>query len=135
MKVLNPTPCPVTLWRNAKIADVFTCVAVEDVPIAQGLCTSQNDQLTGPAPSLGAAPDLSQQLKDCGLSDLDISGCDVSDAWKRKLAELILTYQMSSLRTSWTTVKPRSLSIVFISLMTAPFGYPFDVSPKYTIKS
>lgn len=93
MKVLNPTPCPVTLRRNAKIADVFTCVAVEDIPIAQGLCKSQNDQLTRPTPSLDAAPDLLQQLKDCGLSDLNISDCEVSDEWKRKLAELVLAYQ------------------------------------------
>lgn len=82
----------VTLRRNAKIADVFTCVAVEDVPIAQGLCKSQNGQTTGPAPSLVAALDLSWQLKDCGLSDLDISGCEVSDEWTKKLAELVLTY-------------------------------------------
>ncbi|XP_036965535.1 uncharacterized protein LOC119025735 [Acanthopagrus latus] len=93
MKVLNPTPYPVTLRCNAKFADVFTCVAVEDIPIVQGLCISQNDQLTIPTPSLGAAPDLLQQLKDCGLSDLNISGCGVSDEWKRKLAELVLAYQ------------------------------------------
>ncbi|CAI5678545.1 unnamed protein product [Oreochromis niloticus] len=65
MKVLNPTESPVTLRRNAKIADVFPCIAVEDLPITQ----------------------------DAGLADIDIEGCEVSDGWKRKLVELVLTYQ------------------------------------------
>ncbi|KAL4009159.1 hypothetical protein ACER0C_003011 [Sarotherodon galilaeus] len=44
MKVLNPTESPVTLHRNAKIADVFPCIAVEDLPITQGLCETLTDQ-------------------------------------------------------------------------------------------
>ncbi|KAJ8416353.1 hypothetical protein AAFF_G00356410 [Aldrovandia affinis] len=41
VKVLNPTQRAITLRRNAKIADVFPCLAVEDLPITQGLCRSQ----------------------------------------------------------------------------------------------
>lgn len=87
MKVLNPTQSPVTLRRNAKIADIFPCVAVEDQLITQGLCK------TSLSPSSDPVPDSVQLLKNCGLGDIDTEGCGVSDEWKRKLAELVLAYQ------------------------------------------
>ncbi|CAI5682637.1 unnamed protein product [Oreochromis niloticus] len=93
MKVLNPTQSPVTLRRNAKIADVFPCIAVEDLPITQGLCETLTDQCTSFPPSSDPVPDSVQLLKDAGLADIDIEGCEVSDGWKRKLVELVLTYQ------------------------------------------
>uniref|UniRef100_A0A669EIA0 Gypsy retrotransposon integrase-like protein 1 n=1 Tax=Oreochromis niloticus TaxID=8128 RepID=A0A669EIA0_ORENI len=93
MKVLNPTQSPVTLRRNAKIADVFPCIAVEDLPITQGLCETLTDQHTSLPPSSDPVPDSVQLLKDAGLADIDIEGCEVSDGWKRKLVELVLTYQ------------------------------------------
>lgn len=34
-----------------------------------------------------------QQLGHCGLADIDIEGCEVSGDWKRRLAELVLTYE------------------------------------------
>lgn len=37
MKILNPTLRPVALLRNAKVADVFPCIAVEDLSISQGV--------------------------------------------------------------------------------------------------
>ncbi|CAI5657560.1 unnamed protein product [Oreochromis niloticus] len=84
---------PVTLRRNAKIADVFPCIAVEDLPITQGLCETLADQHSSFTPSSDSVPDSAQLLKDAGLADIDIEGCEVSDGWKRKLVELVLTYQ------------------------------------------
>lgn len=48
MKILNPTKSPVTLCRNAKVADVFPCVAVEDLPISQGGSRPQVGQAADP---------------------------------------------------------------------------------------
>lgn len=33
----NPTKSPVTLHKNAKVANIFPCVAVEDLHISQGV--------------------------------------------------------------------------------------------------
>ena len=92
VKVLNPTHSPVTLRRNAKLADVSPCLAVEDLPITQGLCETQTDVSGSPTP-LKSMPDPVQQLKDHGLADIDIDGCGVSAKWKNELVELLLTFQ------------------------------------------
>lgn len=93
MKVLNPTPAAITLRRNTKLADVFPCVALEDFPVSQGLCETQLDLSTAPPSPDGAPPDHVQLLKDCGLGDIDIEGCEVSHEWKAKLADLLLSFQ------------------------------------------
>lgn len=93
MKIMNSTKKPVTLRRNAKVADVFPCVAVEDLHISQGVNRSQADQPAEPVfnPETTCSP--LQQLKECGLADIDIDGCEVSGEWKQRLADLVLTYQ------------------------------------------
>lgn len=88
MKVLNPIQSPMALWRNSKIADIFPCVTKEEIPITQGLCKTQNFHPTGSAPFSVLASDPMQLLGDCGLAEIDIEGCEVSDEWKRKLAKL-----------------------------------------------
>lgn len=93
MKILNPTMSPVTLRRNAKVADVFPCVAVEDLPISQGVSRPQSGQVHDCASASDTASPPSQQLKACGLADIDLEGCDVSNEWKERLADLVLTYQ------------------------------------------
>lgn len=49
MTILNPTKSPITLRRNAKVADVFPCVAVEDLPISQGVTRPQLDLVSDSA--------------------------------------------------------------------------------------
>ncbi|KAK0146085.1 hypothetical protein N1851_014656 [Merluccius polli] len=93
MKILNPTMSPVTLRRGAKVADVFPCVAVEDLPISQGVSRPQSGQVHDPASTSDTASSPSQQLKACGLADIDLEGCDVSHEWRERLADLVLTYQ------------------------------------------
>ncbi|KAJ8416356.1 hypothetical protein AAFF_G00356440 [Aldrovandia affinis] len=93
VKVLNPTQRAITLRRNAKIADVFPCLAVEDLPITQGLCRSQCGLSDPPTASPRSAGDPVQLLKDCGLVDINVDGCEVSESCRRKLAELVLSYQ------------------------------------------
>lgn len=83
MKILNPTMRPVSLRRNAKVADVFPCVVVEDLPLSQGVSRPQSGQLTDPNPNSDATSTPFQRLKDCGLADINLGGCEVSDEWKQ----------------------------------------------------
>lgn len=69
--------------RNAKVADVYLCVAVEDLPISQGVSRPQVGQAADPITGSGATSDIFQQLKDCGLGDINFEGCGVSEEWKR----------------------------------------------------
>ncbi|KAJ8369746.1 hypothetical protein SKAU_G00097740 [Synaphobranchus kaupii] len=93
VKVLNPTQNAITLRRNAKIADVFPCLAVEELPITQGLGRLQVDASNPPRASPQSTGDPVQLLKDCGLADIDVDGCEASETCKRKLAELVLSYK------------------------------------------
>lgn len=74
MKILYPTHSPVTLRRNAKIADVFPCVALEELSITQGLCEAKTGCSAESSPSANKAPDPVLQLGQCGLADIDIKG-------------------------------------------------------------
>ncbi|KAL0148047.1 hypothetical protein M9458_056662, partial [Cirrhinus mrigala] len=93
MKILNPNSTAVTLRRNSKLADVSSCLAVEDLTVMQGLSRthcdiSNSDLLKNALPS-----DPVQLLKDHGVGDINIDGWEVSEVWKRKLAALIMSYQ------------------------------------------
>lgn len=92
MKVLNPNLTPVTLRRNSKLADVSSCLAVEDLNVAQGLSRTYSDVPDSNAHDTASSSGPEQLLKDCGLMDVDIEGCEVSEVWKRKLADLIASY-------------------------------------------
>lgn len=53
LKVVNPTLKPITLKRNTKIADVFPCIAVEEVPMVDIQSNVQHTENKGrPARSL-----------------------------------------------------------------------------------
>ncbi|KAJ8361773.1 hypothetical protein AAFF_G00422190 [Aldrovandia affinis] len=49
--------------------------------------------LDPPTASPRSAGDPVQLLKDCGLVDINVDGCEVSESCRRKLAELVLSYQ------------------------------------------
>lgn len=92
MKILNPNPTAVTLRRNTKLADVSSCLAVEDLTVTQGLSKTSSDVPNSfPAENV-LSPDVVQMLKDYGLGDINIDACDVSMSWKRKLAALLVSY-------------------------------------------
>ncbi|KAL2104330.1 hypothetical protein ACEWY4_001198 [Coilia grayii] len=91
MRVLNPTEYPVRLRRNTKLADVSPCMAVEDLPLTQGLACNSTvpPHMTPPAQLLSPK----QSLDACGLVDVDIDACEVSDECKSRLAELLSRYR------------------------------------------
>lgn len=92
MKILNPTQSPITLCRNAKLADVSSCLAVEDVTVTQSLCRSHDvpdAAFLKPIPSV----DPVRLLHEYGLEDINIESCDVSKLWMEELASVIVSYR------------------------------------------
>ncbi|XP_048828112.1 uncharacterized protein LOC125705863 [Brienomyrus brachyistius] len=85
------TDTPITLQHNAKLADVFPCLALEDLCLTQGLCENVLvPDGAGSSPPNVSDPEL--RLRDSDLNDIDIDGCEVSLDWKQKLADLVLSY-------------------------------------------
>lgn len=122
LKVINPLDKSVTLKPNAKLADVYTCVAIEsfDAPkfasdhqfsvqqnmqlsAASPICCHEEHSLTTEVSSLPYHPLLRQAssqsdplhslLHGMGLSDVDIDTCEVSPAGKERLVNLIAEFQ------------------------------------------
>ncbi|KAI4871772.1 hypothetical protein NFI96_001511 [Prochilodus magdalenae] len=93
LRVMNASLHTVTLRRNTKLADVSHCLAVEDLPVTQGLSRSHSDTCNIVPPRVMSSPDTKQLLKDCGLGDIDVDACEVSEKWKAELAELLVRYQ------------------------------------------
>lgn len=95
MRVTNITEKPLTLKRNCKLADVSPCMAAEDFTVLQGSCQRENDinKTTHDQPKTADKTDLKQKLKDHGLGDVDIDGCQVSPSTKNQLVEMLEQYQ------------------------------------------
>ncbi|KAL2100544.1 hypothetical protein ACEWY4_002305 [Coilia grayii] len=91
MKLINPTSKHVVLRKNTKLADVFPCIATEDL--------SQPNNIRSLPQSLSAAQttmskaDISSALAELGLQDLDLDACEVSDLWREKLFHIIQKYE------------------------------------------
>lgn len=95
LKILNASNRPITLRRNAKLADVFTCLALEDMEVPElRHChqTTQRDSASASAPQASNAS-VQERLERVGLGDLDLTSCDVSVDWQRKLADLVVRYE------------------------------------------
>lgn len=89
MKIINPTNNPITLRRNAKLADVSPCIAVEELqtsstPTVKSCCQQfTNDQ---------SISDITKVLKEMGLNELDLESCEVSDQCKKEMSKLAFKY-------------------------------------------
>ncbi|KAK7879157.1 hypothetical protein WMY93_034063, partial [Mugilogobius chulae] len=99
MTIVNPTDKPITLKRNCKLADVSPCLAIEDFDVFQGMhvATKDNQSDSEDKSHVPQTPsnvsDIAKCLSDLGLGDLDIDSCQVSDACKLRLAQLLIEYQ------------------------------------------
>ncbi|XP_037828975.1 uncharacterized protein LOC108247133 isoform X2 [Kryptolebias marmoratus] len=92
VKIVNPTEKPLTLRRNAKVADVSTCVSVHDFTKTE--CIQSNKQYTKDSVKTPVTDeDMSHILSDIGLQDLDLSSCEVSMEWKNELLQIIRQYE------------------------------------------
>lgn len=93
LKMTNLSPKPITLRRNAIIADVFPCLAVEDFNVQQGLCEMGSLKPESVIASTVTEADLKDRLSNLGLSDLDIDSCQASFGAKKRLVELVQEYE------------------------------------------
>lgn len=95
LKILNISDSPVTLRRNAKLADVYTCLALEDME-APELSAAQQATSVSPAGTSAPTADIKtvrERLEHVGLRDLDLESCDVTAEWQTKLADLVVKYE------------------------------------------
>ncbi|XP_061887948.1 uncharacterized protein LOC133638923 isoform X1 [Entelurus aequoreus] len=93
LKLINTSDRPVLLRRNAKLADVYSCVALEDMDVAQlsgAPLLSCTQSATPPAADIDSVID---KLKSVGLCNIDIESCEVSEHCKKRLAHLVLQYE------------------------------------------
>lgn len=86
MKVINPTDKPIMIKRNAKLADVFPCLAVEEIQPAESSCFKSNSQHVA-AEQTPDLSDMTEALRQHGLSDLDLGSCEVSDRCKTEMCK------------------------------------------------
>lgn len=99
VKVLNASDKPVTLRRNAKLADVSPCIALEDLDLSPQLPASHelisSSQVTICMDDNATSSDSRSpnRLDSFGLGDLNIEACEVSQYWKEKLVQLICKYE------------------------------------------
>lgn len=104
IKIVNPTSTEITLCRNAKVADVYPCIALEDFDdLRADEAVSQNVGHVENASSHGSLTvrdcvsrdlgDKNAKLSSLGLSDIDVAGCQVSPYWKGRLVDIIEKYE------------------------------------------
>lgn len=98
LKLINMSHKQILLRRHAKIADVFACVALEDMeaaaPISKDVPLLSYSQVADSTFSHGGGVhELNEQLLRVGLGGLDINSCEVSDSCKKQLLDLVLRYE------------------------------------------
>ncbi len=106
VKIINPTTSPILLRRNAKVADVYPCIALEDFNSETNKKVQQNVSGVGSSHSGLTARTYcrdgmaggNDKLAGLGLQDLAVNNCDVSEIWKEKLTDLIVKYEDVFLR-------------------------------------
>lgn len=128
LKLINPSDKPVTLRRNTKVADVYPCIALEDVCEAASestvrLCVQQS----AVEPDRSDAP--SSRLQKCGLESVDLDACEVSDFWKAKLCDLVLEYESIFSRHSLDCGEVRDFVHRIRLVDERPFRLPFRRVP------
>ncbi|KAL7851923.1 hypothetical protein SRHO_G00177080 [Serrasalmus rhombeus] len=102
VKIVNPTTAEITLRRNAKVADVFPCIALEDLESIKDVSTHQNvgalrsesseGSLTAKSVVKGSSTSSDSKLTSLGLQGINVEDCQVTPFWKSKLVDLIAKY-------------------------------------------
>lgn len=135
VKVLNATDKPITLRRNTKLADVFPCVALEDLDIGPQHLASYElkvvTQTTGVSVADSKFPDssLCERLGKLGLSDLDVESCEVSPHWKEQLVQLICKYEDVFSKSKLDCGKAKDFSHRIHLADSRPFRLPYRRVP------
>lgn len=93
LKLINTSDRPVLVRRNAKLADVFTCVALEDMDVVEPSEVLLNSCTQTGVPAAAEVRSTDDKLKSVGLDSLDIHSCDVSECYKQRIADLVVQYE------------------------------------------
>lgn len=101
VRILNTSDNAVTLRRHTKIADVSSCIAIEDLDMAPEQTSAAEIRVqtqtvcgeTANSPDSPPCPSFRDSLHNLGLDDLDIDSCEVSEHWKAQLLQLIHKYE------------------------------------------
>lgn len=103
VKIINQTSSKITLQRNAKVADVSPCIALEDFEEGTEQTVHQNGRkvisgsshgsLTAQSSVNGSGVSGSPKLRDLGLQAVPVDDCEVSPVWKEKLTDLTVKYE------------------------------------------
>lgn len=114
VKIINPLPRATTLRRNAKLADVFPCAALEDFDCAEQVQTVaaspmlqlqvsrvdgalENDTNSADSLTVNSEPEHegagSDVLRKLGLGDIDIDSPQLTPEGRAKLVQLIARYE------------------------------------------
>ncbi|KAM7370275.1 hypothetical protein PAMP_011541 [Pampus punctatissimus] len=93
LKLINTSSKPVLLRRNAKLADVYSVVALEDMDVAERSEVPLSSCTQSAVPSTADANSAKDKLRSVGLSGVDMESCEVSEDCKRRMADLVLQYE------------------------------------------
>ncbi|KAJ8007986.1 hypothetical protein DPEC_G00100040 [Dallia pectoralis] len=95
LKIINVSDSPVTLRRNAKLADGCTCLALEDMGALELSAAQQvmSNGTAGPSATMENVKPMRERLERVGLRDLDLESCDVAAEWRAKVADLMVKYE------------------------------------------
>lgn len=98
--IINLTASKFKLGRNAKVATVSLCIALEDLEdgieqtVHQDLgkvSGSCHGSLKAQSFVSGSVASLYSRLRDLGLQELSVDDCEVSPAWKEKVTDLMFS--------------------------------------------
>ncbi len=144
VKMINPTNSEIVLRKNAKVADVYHCIALEDLAQSTDMMVNQNastvysDRSSGSlmtmAPSAASLVGDSR-LHDLGLSDLNVRDCEVSPFWKNKLIDLVEKYECVFSRHSLDCGETKGFCHRIRVTDDRPFRLPYlRLSPAHYVK-
>lgn len=134
VKMINPTNAEIVLSKNVKVADVYACVALEDLEQMTDWVVSQNAGAVHSDRSCGSLRTVrdstsvegsvgDSRLDDLGLNNLNVKDCEVSSFWQNKLVDLVEKYECVFSRHSLDCGEAKGFVIVSELLMTSPFAF------------
>lgn len=100
VRILNTSDKAIILKRHTKVAEVSTCIALEDMDVIPEQVLdkkfSTNNQTVKDDKTISSdslCTSFRDTLSNLGLEDLDIDSCEVGDYWKSKLLQLVQKYE------------------------------------------
>jgi hypothetical protein len=140
LKLINTSDRPVLVRRNAKLADVFSCMALENMDETS---SAEAPLISCPSAAVPTESPLTkddlhsahEKLESVGLSGLDMNSCNVSEQCRSKMADLIVRYEDIFRAIIWIVERRRASYIAFTFPIPGHSDYHTDVCPPVSIRS